>query len=331
MSGIDRSERLPIGVLLPTRNSMPWLKRHLNGLKPWLHQVEQVVVIDSYSTDGTVDYLAKNISHPSVRILQHPPGLYDSWNYGVQQIDSEWLYIATVGDCIAAAGIKKLLTSCQKHRLDVAISAPVFLTASGEEVDKAWPVHRYIQYAGKSEGSHRMPAAEVFLWNTLFIPGSLMGSSASNLYRTAYMKTHPFSTELDHAGDIAWGIENAFSAKWGVVSDCYSEFLLNQPVSRMPKATSLKIKKKLFVLSRRIFQQEVGSSAPILVQYSDQLSEYWAVAGKHLAIKNKCLDFAKGKKVSYFNSGLWRYRIQQSLYSRKKVSCRDKVLEKLYL
>lgn len=330
MSCVDGNGRLPIGVLLPTRNSMPWLERHVKGLNAWLHRVEQVVVVDSQSTDGTVEYLAKHISHPSMKILQHPPGLYNSWNFGIQNIDSDWLYVATVGDRIVESGIEKLYAGCLLHGLDVAISAPVFISASGDEVDKVWPVHRYIKCAGKFAGGHRMAAAEVFLWNTLFIPGSLMGSSASNLYRTAYMKAHPFRTELGHAGDIAWGIENAFSARWGVVSNCFSEFLLHEPVSRTPKGAALEIKETLFALSRQVFQREQGVNIPMLAKCGDQLSGYWDAAGKHLQVKKKCFFPINGKKVSYLNFRLWCCRLQQGVYSRAKVSYRDKLLEKLY-
>ena len=157
-----------------------------------------------------------------------------------------------------------------------------------------------------------------------------MGSSASNLYRTAYMKAHPFRTDLGHAGDIAWGIENSFGAKWGSVSDCRSEFLLHQEASRWPKSATLKIKKELFALSRRVFQQAMEGGEPALARYGEQLSGYWSAASKHLEIKNKIICPAQKKKVAYFTSGLWRYRIQQSVYSRKKVSYRDKVIGKFY-
>jgi len=331
MSSTDREEGLPVGVLLPTRNSMPLLERHLEGLRSWLHRAEEVVVVDSHSTDGTADYLAENLSHPSLKILQHPPGLYESWNFGIRHIGARWLYISTVGDCIAQSGIGALVSACAGHELDVAISAPLFLSPSGERIEKNnWPVHRYIQRTGKSGRSHVMPSVEVFLWNTLFAPGSLMGSSASNLYRTAYMKAHPFRTDLGHAGDLAWGIENAFSARWGVVPGCHSEFLLHPPVSREPQSTTPRIKEELFALSRRIFQQEMAAGVPTLARYSDELSAYWAASARHLSLKDRYAESFGGKKAAFLDTRLWSYRIRQLLYSRKRTYYREKVLEKLY-
>src|SRR5207248_6943191 len=49
--------RLPIGVVVPTRNSASLAPEHLETMRPWLDQVEQVVVVDSFSKDGTVQLL----------------------------------------------------------------------------------------------------------------------------------------------------------------------------------------------------------------------------------------------------------------------------------
>jgi hypothetical protein len=65
---------LPLGVVIPTKNSMPYLPRHVEGLRPWLDLAAEVVVVDSYSTDGTVDFLRANLGHPELRFTSHPPG-----------------------------------------------------------------------------------------------------------------------------------------------------------------------------------------------------------------------------------------------------------------
>lgn len=330
MNATAHDERLPVGVLLPTRNAMPWLEKHLEGLKPWLHRAAEVVVVDSYSSDGTVDYLIRHLSHPSLKIVQHPPGLYASWNFGIQQIESPWLYISTVGDHIAPTGVEALVAACQEYQLDVAISAPVFLKPSGKKVDKSWPVHRYLRRAGRGAGRHVIPAAEVFIWNALFVPGSLIGSSASNLYRTSFMKEHPFRTDIGHAGDLAWGIENAFSARWGVVPECYSEFLLHPPVSRKPKSVTTAVKEELFALSNRILQQERAAGNPALVHYGEQLVRYWRASRKSMLFKDRHSGLGGGNKAFSLRPDVWRYRLRQTLYAVTRAYYRDKLLGQLY-
>ena len=51
-----------LGVVLPTRNSMAYLPAHLAGMAEWLDFAEEVVVVDSVSKDGTLDYIKANLS-----------------------------------------------------------------------------------------------------------------------------------------------------------------------------------------------------------------------------------------------------------------------------
>ena len=47
---------LPISVLVPTRNSMSLLPKHVEAMRAWLDFVEEVVAVDSHSTDGTMEF-----------------------------------------------------------------------------------------------------------------------------------------------------------------------------------------------------------------------------------------------------------------------------------
>src|SRR4051812_15134731 len=104
---------LPLGVVIPTKNSRPYLPAHLDGLRSWLDQAEEVVVVDSFSTDGTVEYLRENLAHPHVTYLTHPPGLYASWNHGISRIRSRYVFIATSGDWITLPGLEQLLRAAE--------------------------------------------------------------------------------------------------------------------------------------------------------------------------------------------------------------------------
>jgi glycosyltransferase involved in cell wall biosynthesis len=77
--------RLPLTALLLTWNETANIARTLAGLS-W---VPEVLVIDSGSTDGTLEILA---SRPNVRVLHRT---FDSFasqcNFGLDQISSEWV------------------------------------------------------------------------------------------------------------------------------------------------------------------------------------------------------------------------------------------------
>jgi GT2 family glycosyltransferase len=107
---IDRI-MLPLGVVIPTKNSMPYLPRHVEGLRLWLDLAAEVVFVfvDSHSTDGTVDFLRANLRHPAQRFTTHPPGLSASWNHGITQISSRYACITTTRDAITRTGAGQLV------------------------------------------------------------------------------------------------------------------------------------------------------------------------------------------------------------------------------
>src|SRR6185503_1242635 len=96
-------------ALVLTYNEAPNIERTLAGLA-WAHRI---VVVDSFSDDGTVEAVR---SHPRVRLVQRP---FDSFaeqsNFGLDQIETEWV-LALDADYVCgpelAAEIEKLDGSC---------------------------------------------------------------------------------------------------------------------------------------------------------------------------------------------------------------------------
>jgi hypothetical protein len=76
---------LPLSALLITFNEIANIDRTLNGLG-W---VPEVVVIDSGSSDGTLEVLA---AHPNVRVITRRfDSFADQCNFGLDQISSDWV------------------------------------------------------------------------------------------------------------------------------------------------------------------------------------------------------------------------------------------------
>src|SRR5262249_54236197 len=84
---------LPIPVLVPTLNCADSLPAHIDSMREWAEQVEEIVVVDSFSDDNTMAVLKESLTYPHVRFLQHPRGLYQSWNFGIQHLRAKYAYI----------------------------------------------------------------------------------------------------------------------------------------------------------------------------------------------------------------------------------------------
>jgi len=72
-------------ALILTKNEEPNLKRVLDKLT-WL---EKVVILDSFSTDATLEIAA---AFPNVTLVQRPFDTHGKqWNFGLSLLDSEWV------------------------------------------------------------------------------------------------------------------------------------------------------------------------------------------------------------------------------------------------
>lgn len=241
---------LPISVLVPTFNCADSLPDHLESMRAWSDLVEEIVVVDSFSDDGTPEVAKKSLQHPNLRLLQHPRGLYQSWNFGIQQLRAKYAYVSTVGDAITAEGLRHLTSAAEELKSDVVISRPEFVGPHGEKVaGRQWPIHNLLKWRPITKPTSVEPW-HVFLLATLDIPEGVMGSSASNLYRTETIKRYPFPTDFGHAGDTAWGIRHAFHISLAVTPEIFSRFTLHPSTARAEGAQKKTVASRMFELAR---------------------------------------------------------------------------------
>ena len=195
---------------------MSLLPKHVESMHAWLDSVEEVVAVDSHSHDGTLEFLERELQHPRLRIMTHPPGLYQSWNFGIAQCRAKYLYISTVGETIGGEGLSTLCSAAERFAADVVISPPRMIDMHGGAREKEWPIHGlistlHLQDAFAIDGV----AAQVFA--VCHLLRGILGSSASNLYRADILRQFPFRTDFGTAGDLAWGLEHAGRVRFGIV------------------------------------------------------------------------------------------------------------------
>jgi Glycosyl transferase family 2 len=243
---------LPLSILVPTYNSAATVPAHLESVRQWADLVEEIVVVDSFSTDGTLELLKAHLSHPNLRFLSHLRGLYQSWNAGIQQLHGRYTYISTQGDTITAEGLRHLAETAEELGSDVVISPPEFIAEDGRRISgRRWPIQKYLDWRGIAKPT-RVEQWQVFLLATLDAPESALGSSASNLYRTETLQRYPFPTDYGHAGDAAWGIGHAFDVLVAVTPRVFSRFMLHPEADGSEHADQHLLASRLFDLARQI-------------------------------------------------------------------------------
>jgi glycosyltransferase involved in cell wall biosynthesis len=212
-----------ISVIIPTKDCRELLANSIPLWKELIGVVKEIVVVDSHSVDGTLETLKQELGD-GARFISHPPGLYQSWNAGIRELRGEYTYISTVGDVITPAGLTTLLEAGHHLGADVVFSPPRIVDQSANVLKPKWPVHRLVRHF-KSGGAHLLNRKQMVAANIAFFPGTLIGSSASNLYRTEFLQSRPFPTVFGSEGDSAWAIKNGLSAKWAIVPTETADFV----------------------------------------------------------------------------------------------------------
>ena len=189
--------------------------------------------MDSFSPDGTLEYLRAHLRHPQVRFCSHPPGLYACWNHGFAQISAEYAYLSTIGDLITRDRPATAVAGRRKPALRRGIEQTALLWHRRTPLpDIDWPIDDMIRTLGITE-PRRLHKLETVLFAITNLTGALTGSCASNLFRTEVLHRHPFPTDFGTSGDAAWGIRRAADLAWGVVPERFSSFL-KHPTNASP-------------------------------------------------------------------------------------------------
>lgn len=217
--------QLPITVVFPTLNCRHKLEHHVASCREWIGYVAELVIVDSLSSDGSMQFLQKAFEGYNARFISTGPGLYAAWNRGVREASSPYVYFSTIGEGISGDGLRKLHRWCDTHALDVAISSPRILNTDGTPATPTWPIHELSGFL-LAQGEVYIPDAQInSLLGGIFLPRSIMGSSASNLYRTSALVAFPFPENVGPQGDVLWGAKFFPRLRVGLSGQQFSTFL----------------------------------------------------------------------------------------------------------
>ncbi len=318
-----------ISVLLPTRNSMALLPGHLDAMEAWIDLAHEVVVVDSGSTDGTRETLQARLEPARTRFFDHPPGLYASWNFGLQQLRGEYAYISTVGDTITRAGVEDLRDALAESRGDVVISKPTFLEMDGRTRAIDWPIDDVIQTLGLDR-PRRLSRWEALIFVLAHANAALLGSCASNLFRAEILQRFPFPTGFGANGDGMWGVQHAAEIDWVVTPETVSTFRLHQTSATHSSAPSTHGAPALaeVIDSMLVAQTRAGRLSPNVLRETgvDDVRRAFADWMRH---KETFDRLRKGAWPWSLNPRAWSERIQRERGARRLRAAKARALARV--
>jgi hypothetical protein len=212
-NGAPMPAKPTLSVVVPTFNCAPLMERHLASMALWADLADEIIVVDSRSTDGTIDMIRERLRHPNVRIIERDRGLYASWNEGIAATSGEWVYISTAGDTIEREHLCHLLDLGERAEADVVISPPRFVDEAGRSCrDLDWPPAEIVADS-RRDNPFTLSAEAAFVLTFIHCPSAILGSSASNLYRGDHLRARPFPVDFNVAGDSVWILRHAAQAR----------------------------------------------------------------------------------------------------------------------
>lgn len=106
---------LGMTVIILTKNEEANIERCINSVKGW---VERIVVVDSGSTDKTVE-LAENMG---VEVFHHEPFIdyAKQFNWAIDNINikTTWVFRFDADECVTPELKQEIITECERHKDD---------------------------------------------------------------------------------------------------------------------------------------------------------------------------------------------------------------------
>lgn len=105
-------QRAKLSALIITFNEIGYIENCLKSVA----FADEIIVVDSYSTDGTYEYL---LSHPKVKVIQHPFKNYTAQkSYTLEQATNDWVLFVDADEVVPIElqqEIKETINSTGKH------------------------------------------------------------------------------------------------------------------------------------------------------------------------------------------------------------------------
>ncbi len=197
-----------VSIVLPTRNSRRFLGERVRTILDQTLTDWELIVVDSFSADGTWEYL-NEMSRDDVRwhLHQVPPGLYESWNFGLEKACGKYVYIATSDDLMRADCLEKMTAVLERHpECGICSSRLRVVDAKSEAVPDLAELYMNAAYWGEwLEIPHIRLAPHDGVMHLL---GGTVYTSVTQILvrRELFDEVGLFPVEFGRMGDYAWGM-----------------------------------------------------------------------------------------------------------------------------
>lgn len=211
---------------------------------------------------------------------------------------------------------------------DIVLSKPVFRDLNGQSREIRWPIDDIIEGMSPRECRY-LDGLEAMVYAAGRPDSALLGSSASNLYRTSFFKQRPFPLDWGVGGDGGWVWHHVAEARWGALAGSCSTFLIHPPQSHK-KDLQPSAKHKLNEVIECSVERWVrdGALTPdelALIEWPKLLKTFRG----YLDSKKRFDGNRRRKGIWFLRPSAWMQRMARKRARRKLLESRDHALRAL--
>lgn len=96
-----------ISIIIATFNAELELQKTIDSIRWQLFKNYELIIIDGYSSDNTVNIIKSNSDIVSFYVSEPDLGLYDAWNKGIKVAKGEWICFLGAGDTLNSDALQR--------------------------------------------------------------------------------------------------------------------------------------------------------------------------------------------------------------------------------
>jgi glycosyltransferase involved in cell wall biosynthesis len=198
-----------VSIILPSLNTVKFLTERLETILNQTLNDWELIIIDSYSDDGSWELIQKYAQQDSrIRASQAPrEGVYAGLNRCLEQARGEYVYIATSDDTMTPDCLEKMVAALDAHPdCDIAHCCLALIDEHGDTTKSDWYSWDKIAYFGEyiHRPHIRRAPHDGLIYCTL---GTAYTSLTQLLIRKrVFTNLGLFKTEFGPSGDFEWGL-----------------------------------------------------------------------------------------------------------------------------
>lgn len=197
-----------VSICVPNLNMRPWLEERMETLLAQTLTDWEIIVCDSYSTDGSWEFFQKFKGDPRVRLYQVPrEGIYAGWNECLRRAQGRHVYFATSDDTARPELLERLVKPLERlPELQVAVCDFQRIGADGRELEDDVRLAEIRKFLGEwlQVPSIRNGRAEFLIQASL---GTTWHTMTSVMFRrTLIDRIGMFRTDCGSYADSDWSL-----------------------------------------------------------------------------------------------------------------------------